>query len=240
MFVVVKETAPLDHSFDADALFARDFLIYKLAVKPSTVKHERARKGCFVTQEVGKGERICYNYRTILHIQSEVPYSGKFLRKGLMSVTNHDFQTWSIRLVQKTKCSGDQFFNICLVPTKSSLMRFINVPSSSPDENDNISDFVPVSRSSNKIFQEAYPSATILDSTRLKYLKRETSRDAKSCLYTVVQISNLNKHAPSPLFCDSARAINSTLFTFLPVAFILVLFPYSTTLSSHSLVLKHL
>lgn len=68
----------------------------------------------------------------------------------------------------------------------------------------------------------------------------KTSRDEKCFLYTIAQISILNSHTLSPIYC-CCWCENFLLFLHcLTIAFIYVPFPYPTTLSTHLLVLTQL
>lgn len=144
------------NSFDADAHLTQDCLTYGVAVKPSTIKHERASTVCFATQDIGKGDPVGYHYGTILYYRTEVPWNGKVLGEKLMSVTKQNLQNWAICLGQRTKCSHDQTINVWLVPAKLNCMRFINNLRSISSEDDNSWDVLSIYGPCLVLFEETY------------------------------------------------------------------------------------
>lgn len=67
-------------SFDANALLARDCLIYGVSFKPSTINHEGARMELVTTPGIGKDERVGYCYDTILYSKTEVQRRENIVR----------------------------------------------------------------------------------------------------------------------------------------------------------------
>lgn len=58
MFVTSDMWLSRLNSFDKNGLLSQDFLTKVLAVKPSTVKQERARMGRFATEHTENGEQV--------------------------------------------------------------------------------------------------------------------------------------------------------------------------------------
>lgn len=94
----------------------------------------------------------------ILQNKTEVSWSGNALGEERKSLSNYYFQNWGICLRQRAKCSDGQPFQGWLLAAKFNYMRFISNPRSMPDEDEYISDVMPVTRSPTVIFEETYTS----------------------------------------------------------------------------------
>lgn len=117
------------HSSDVQMLLLHECGVYGVVLKVSAVRSSRFWQGCFATQVFFVHEVIGYFHVTLLNGSIiDIFHSGEVYGEGVISVTDKDFQTWSIFIEPGWESYIGDYFKFKLFQPESNVFHFVNYP----------------------------------------------------------------------------------------------------------------
>ena len=114
-------------SADTQSLLSVECNANSVAVQPSRIRNPGAGMGLFATKNFGYNQVVGYYYGSLVYSElSNEPQRFRTYSDGVMGVTAHDFEKWSIKLDGTVQDKSGNNRSVWIVPAPWCAARFIN------------------------------------------------------------------------------------------------------------------